>query len=112
MTLPKNAYDPNQHPQNAAAIAPSIAATILVVHPLDHIEYFKHLKHFKHIKHIHDVQVDFFSFGPKNVSFSKLNPFPFKPKETKIREDNFYEIQIISLLLSLCLKWRSGGRQI
>ena len=34
MTLPKNALDPNQHPQNAAAIAISIAATTFVVHPL------------------------------------------------------------------------------
>ena len=34
MTLPKNALDPNQLPQNAAAIAISIAATTFVVHPL------------------------------------------------------------------------------
>ena len=34
MTLPKNASDPNQHPQRAAAIAISIAATTFVVHPL------------------------------------------------------------------------------
>ena len=35
MTLPKNASDTNQHPQRAAAIAISIAATTFVVHPLD-----------------------------------------------------------------------------
>ena len=35
--------------------------------------------------------------------FSNLNPFPFKPMETKIRENNFYDMQTISLLLSLCL---------
>ena len=34
MTLPKNALDQNQHPQNAAAIAISIAATTFVAHPL------------------------------------------------------------------------------
>ena len=32
--LPKNAKDPNQHPQNATTIAISIAATTFVVHPL------------------------------------------------------------------------------
>ena len=25
--------------------------------------------------------------------FSNLNPFPYKPKETKIRENNFYEMK-------------------
>ena len=34
MTLSKNAQDPNQQPQNAAAIAISIGATTFVVHPL------------------------------------------------------------------------------
>ena len=34
MTLPKNALDPNQHPQNAAAIAISIAMTTIMGHPL------------------------------------------------------------------------------
>ena len=34
MTHPKNASDLNQHPQNAAAIAISIAASTFVVHPL------------------------------------------------------------------------------
>ena len=34
ITLPKNAKDPNQHPQNATTIAISIAATTFVVHPL------------------------------------------------------------------------------
>ena len=27
-----------------------------------------------------------------NFPFSNRNPFPFKPKETKIREDKFYEM--------------------
>ena len=39
----------------------------------------------------------------KNIPFSNLNPFPFKPKKTKIREVNFYDMQTISLFLSLCL---------
>ena len=50
------------------------------------------------------VRADVFSFGPKNFSFSNLNHFPFNPnkaglldagpKETKIREDNFYWITL------------------
>ena len=39
------------------------------------------------------VRAGFFSFGPKNFSFSNPNPFPFEPKETKIREDNFSEMK-------------------
>ena len=64
--------------------------------------------------HPHQIgsQQTFFPSAKRIFPFSYPNPFPFKPKETKIREDNFYEIQIISLLLSLCLKWQSGGRQI
>ena len=29
------------------------------------------------------------------LPFSNLNPFPFKPKKSKIREDNFYDMQTI-----------------
>ena len=39
------------------------------------------------------VRADFFSFGPKIFPFSNPNPFPFEPKETKIREDNFSEMK-------------------
>ena len=39
------------------------------------------------------VRADFFSFGPKFFPFSNPNPFPFEPKETKIREDNFSEMK-------------------
>ena len=46
----------------------------------------------------------FFPLAQKVFHFLNLNPIPFKPKETKIREDNFYEMQTISLLLSLCLR--------
>ena len=31
----------------------------------------------------------FFPLAPKIFPFSNLNPFPFEPKETKIKEDNF-----------------------
>ena len=47
------------------------------------------------------VWADFFSSAKRMFPFSSLNPFPFKPKENKIREDNFHEKQTISLLLSL-----------
>ena len=39
------------------------------------------------------VRADFFSFSPKIFPFSNPNPFPFEPKETKIREDNFSEMK-------------------
>ena len=39
------------------------------------------------------VQADFFSFGQKIFPFLNLNPFPFEPKETKIREDIFSEMK-------------------
>ena len=29
--------------------------------------------------------------------FSNLNSFPFKPKETKIRDDNFYEPVFVTM---------------
>ena len=41
------------------------------------------------------VQVDFFPSAKRMFPFSNLNPFPFKPKKSKIREDNFYDMQII-----------------
>ena len=37
------------------------------------------------------VRADFFSFGQKIFPFLNLNPFPFEPKETKIRKDIFSE---------------------
>ena len=39
------------------------------------------------------VQADFFSFAQRIFPFSNLKPFPFKPKETKIRKENFYEMK-------------------
>ena len=39
------------------------------------------------------VWADFFFFGPIFFTFSNLYPFPFEPKETKIREDNFSELK-------------------
>ena len=35
----------------------------------------------------------FFPSAQKNFPFSNPNPFPFEPKETKIREDNFSEMK-------------------
>ena len=35
----------------------------------------------------------FFPSAQKIFPFSNLNPFPFKPKETKIGEVNFYEMK-------------------
>ena len=36
------------------------------------------------------ISTDFFSLAKKMFPFSNLNPIP-KPKETKIREDNFLD---------------------
>ena len=35
----------------------------------------------------------FFPLAQKFFPFSNPNPFPFEPKETKIREDNFSEMK-------------------
>ena len=35
----------------------------------------------------------FFPSAQKNFPFSNPNPFPFEPKETKIRENNFSEMK-------------------
>ena len=39
------------------------------------------------------VRADFFPSAQKIFPFSNPNPFPFEPKETKIREDNFSEMK-------------------
>ena len=38
-------------------------------------------------------QQTFFPSAEKIFPFLNLNPFPFEPKETKIREDNIYEMK-------------------
>ena len=38
-------------------------------------------------------RADFFPSAQKIFPFSNLNPFPFEPKETKIREDIFSEMK-------------------
>ena len=47
------------------------------------------------------VRADFFPSAQRVFPISNLNPFPFRPKETKIREENFYKMQTKCLLLSL-----------
>ena len=39
------------------------------------------------------VQADFFPSAQKIFPFSNPNPFPFEPKETKIRKDNFSKMK-------------------
>ena len=39
------------------------------------------------------VQADFFPSAQKIFPFSNLNPFPFEPMETNVREDNFSKMK-------------------
>ena len=47
----------------------------------------------------------FFPSAKKIFPFSNLNPFPFEPKETKIREDNFYEMKEREESFSIFVVW-------
>ena len=49
------------------------------------------------------VQVDFFPSAKRMLPFSNLNPFPFKTKKSKIREDNFYDMQTIREWSKWCM---------
>ena len=47
----------------------------------------------------------FFPSAQKIFPFSNLNPFPFKPKETKIGEVNFYEMKEREESSSIIVVW-------
>ena len=51
------------------------------------------------------VRADCFSFGQKIFPFSNLNPLPFKPKENKMREENFYEMKEREESSSIFVVW-------
>ena len=63
------------------------------------------------IKHVYwDVEAwayeqTFFPSAKKIFPFSNPNPFPFEPKETKIRKDNFSEMKEREESSSIFIVW-------
>ena len=47
----------------------------------------------------------FFPLAQRIFPSSNLNPFPFKPKVAKIREDNFYEMKVREESSSILVVW-------